>query len=40
VHPYGQVRLGFADGSAVTRAADDPRVRAFRALAKELSRLG
>jgi len=40
VHPYGEVRLGFADGSAVTLAADDPRVRAFRALARELARRG
>ena len=34
----GRVRLGFSDGSAVTLAADDPRARAFRALAKELGR--
>ncbi len=38
VQPYGQVRLGFTDGSAVTLPADDPRVRAFRALARELGR--
>jgi hypothetical protein len=37
VQPYGQVRLGFGDGSAVTLSADDPRVRAFRALARELA---
>jgi hypothetical protein len=36
----GRVRLGFSDGSAVTLAADDPRARAFRALAKELGRRG
>ena len=38
VVPYGQVRLGFQDGSAVTLSPDDPRVRAFRALARELAR--
>lgn len=38
VVPYGQVRLGFHDGSAVTLSPDDPRVRAFRALARELAR--
>ena len=36
----GRVRLGFSDGSAVTLAPDDPRARAFRALARELARRG
>ncbi len=40
VRADGQVRLGFTDGSAITLAADDPRARAFRALAKELGRRG
>jgi hypothetical protein len=40
VQPYGQVRLGFSDGSAVTLSSDDPRVRAFRALAREIARRG
>ncbi len=40
VRADGQVRLGFADGSAITLAPDDPRARAFRALAKELGRRG
>ena len=38
VQPYGQVRLGFSDGSAMMLSPDDPRVRAFRALARELGR--
>lgn len=38
VQPYGQVRLGFRDGSAVTLPSDDPRTRAFRAIARELAR--
>jgi hypothetical protein len=38
VRPDGQVRLGFEDGSVVSLSPDDPRVRAFRALAKELGR--
>ncbi len=40
VPQQGRVRLGFSDGSAVTLSPDDPRTRAFRALARELARRG
>ena len=36
--PFGEVRLAYADGSAVRLHPDDPRARAFRALADELAR--
>ena len=35
---HGTVRLSFSDGSAVSFAHDDPRARAFRAIARELGR--
>ncbi|MGZ6804418.1 MAG: hypothetical protein ACXVFU_15340, partial [Nocardioidaceae bacterium] len=38
VRPHGVVRLAYADGSAVTLQPDDPRARAFRAIARELAR--
>jgi hypothetical protein len=36
--PHGTVRLSFTDGSAVSFTHDDPRARAFRAIARELGR--